>query len=362
MAVTLTIQKIPIGSQLVSAIGTDDPETKNDFRVLILLDANGTGLTESGITFSTGASLVSLTGSKSVWEAIIRPPVTAGTLTITVAANAFTEGNAETSKDIRVSTSFPDADAEFFTQAFTHSISPVSGITVLPNHIVILGNGNFNVLSHDGTSVRADSASGFSIRSGTPIDFINGDYLVQRQNANVIRIRASDTTLTRTYIFPNLQTNADVGIIHTRLGVIRSDNATNEYVLQPYNSQGITDSVVISSTLTVDRDDRIAHQNDLIYHIGRDRKYLRKFNDSDAVETVRRLNIENISLDDVALYRDTLYILTSTDVQTLDIRPYRPTALNTKTTIYPVFANEGETIPLKQYCPDAHTITFRHRL
>ena len=33
-------------------------------------------------------------------------------------------------------------------------------------------------------------------------------------------------------------------------------------------------------------------------------------------------------------------------------------ALNTKTTIPVQFANEGDTIPLKQYCPDAHTITF----
>ena len=37
---------------------------------------------------------------------------------------------------------------------------------------------------------------------------------------------------------------------------------------------------------------------------------------------------------------------------------YRPLTKNTKTTIYPVFADEGDTIPLSQYCPDAKTITF----
>ena len=31
---------------------------------------------------------------------------------------------------------------------------------------------------------------------------------------------------------------------------------------------------------------------------------------------------------------------------------------NTKTTIYPVFATNGDTIPLKDYCPDADTLTF----
>ena len=96
MPVTLTLQQIPSGSQFTSTIGANDDDDKNDFSVLILLDANGTGLTESDITFSTGASLVSLTGSKSVWKAVIRPPETEGMLTITVGANAFTEGNAET--------------------------------------------------------------------------------------------------------------------------------------------------------------------------------------------------------------------------------------------------------------------------
>ena len=52
MPVAITILTIPLGSQLVSTIASDEPETKNDFRVLILLDANGTGLEESDITLS----------------------------------------------------------------------------------------------------------------------------------------------------------------------------------------------------------------------------------------------------------------------------------------------------------------------
>ena len=59
MAVTITFITIPIGSILTSTIASDEPESKNDFRVRILLDGNGTGLEESDITFSTGASLVS---------------------------------------------------------------------------------------------------------------------------------------------------------------------------------------------------------------------------------------------------------------------------------------------------------------
>ena len=99
----LTIQEIPIGSQFVQSIGANDPDDLNDFRCLILADENGTELEESDITLSTGASLVELTGKNSVRQATIRPPETAGMLTITVGANAFSEGNAETSKDIRIS-------------------------------------------------------------------------------------------------------------------------------------------------------------------------------------------------------------------------------------------------------------------
>ena len=84
MAVTLEIIPIPIGSAFVETLGTDDPESLNDFRVLTMhWTQNGTGLQESDITLSTGASLVELTGDGVTREATIRPPTTAGTLTIT---------------------------------------------------------------------------------------------------------------------------------------------------------------------------------------------------------------------------------------------------------------------------------------
>ena len=79
----------------------------------------------------------------------------------------------------------------------------------------------------------------------------------------------------------------------------------------------------------------------------------------DNINFIKRLNIEVATqVEDIAIYRDTLYIVRSGGVDTLDIRPYRPLEKNTKTTIYPVFADEGDTIDLTQYSPDAHTITF----
>ena len=99
-------------------------------------------------------------------------------------------------------------------------------------------------------------------------------------------------------------------------------------------------------------------QDDLVYSVGRT-KALYQLNSFTEIETLQKINIANVTgLRDVSIYRDTLYFLTDSNVQSLDIRPYRPMARNTKTTIYPVFATNGDTIPLKQYCPDAHTLTF----
>ena len=69
-----------------------------------------------------------------------------------------------------------------------------------------------------------------------------------------------------------------------------------------------------------------------------------------------------LNLRDLAIYRDTLYTVsgsgTDWSVNTLDIRPYRPIAKNTKTTIPVQFANAGDRINLKRFCPDAERIVF----
>ena len=74
---SVEILTIPIGSQLTSTIGANDKENKNDFPVLFLFSENVSNLTESGITLSAGATLVSLEGRNSVWKGMVRPPQTA---------------------------------------------------------------------------------------------------------------------------------------------------------------------------------------------------------------------------------------------------------------------------------------------
>ena len=357
MAVTLTITTIPIGSILTSTIASDEPETKNDFRVLILLDANGTGLTESGITFSTGASLVSLTSSKSVWEAIIRPPETAAVITLTVAADAFTEGNAETSLDIRVSTSFPDADAEVPTTLFTHGISntQVEGITVTSQRIIIgrqPANTQITLLKylHDGTAQTGETVTytHSNILTFNGIDGFNGDIL-----AEIARYREVSGSLERI----DAVSLSGSGIAHTRLGFIRANGTSRQLSTRHYGET----TVVTHDYDTPVGYSRVAHQDNLLYLNTSNEFGLAEITGSDEIRFLSRLNIEEGAERfwfDFAIYRDTLYMIDGDTVSTLDIRPYRPLAKNTKTTIYPVFANEGETIPLKQFCPDAHTITF----
>ena len=75
---------IPLGSQLVKSIGANDPDDLNDFPVLFLFSEN-VDLTQSGVSVNAGSSIVSFEGANSVYKVQVRPPQTAGTVTVTVA-------------------------------------------------------------------------------------------------------------------------------------------------------------------------------------------------------------------------------------------------------------------------------------
>ena len=159
MPASVEILNIPIGSVLTSSIGANDEADKNDFTVLLLWGEN-VDLTQSGISVSAGSSIVAFEGANSVYMVRVRPPQTAGTVTVTVVANAVDPGNPQTSKSIRLSTTFPDADAETTTQAFTHGLPTVfltsgpTGIAVTPTRIII-GFIPFSGMSSQNSHMRA---------------------------------------------------------------------------------------------------------------------------------------------------------------------------------------------------------------
>ena len=372
MPVTITLKTIPIGSQFVSAIADDDPADKNDFKVRILTSATASGLTEDGITLSSGSIVVSLTGENSVWEATVRPPTTAGMVTFTVDADAFDEGNTETSQDIRVSTSFPDDDAETPTELF-ETTETFTAIAVTPTRILLGRRINqiaFGVteFQHDGTEIRSLTAGGLNDLQTDPgvwgLDYINGDVLVQTEesSADVTRVRRYDGDLNLLFA----RGTSYAAVVHTRFGYTAVSGST--FNVLPYGSTLESDGVEID--VDAPNYNRLAHQNDLLYLMSDSRMGLAEIQDADTIEFIKALNINHrvgmptdpISVYDLSAYRDSLYFFRARAhdraVYTLDIRPYRPLAKNTKTTIPVQFANEGSTIPLTQFCPDAHTIIF----
>ena len=358
MPVSLEIISIPLGSILVRSIGVNDPESLNDFAVLIIADENGTGLEERDITLSTGASLVALTGDGVTWQATIRPPKTAGTLTITVGTDAFSEGNAETSKDIRISTSFPDVDAETPTQLFTVNLSQVSGIAVSPTRILISGSSNIYAFSYDGTEQTSEQQA---IGTSGELDYFNDTLLVTPNR----RYSLESGTLIETY--SSLSGSNVDSLMHTKYGLLQS--LGTYYKRIPYGKTELADNIPLTVPLSRGRNYE-AYQNGLIYGTSIINQFsnatffwLARLTAVDSIEFVKHLNITtSTQIKDIAISGDTLYSIkdigATGEVYTLDIRPYRLLSLNTKTTIPVQFANEGDTIPLKQFCPDAKKFTF----
>ena len=383
---TVEILTIPIGSQLTSAIGANDKEDQNDFPVLFLFSENVTGLTEAGITLSAGASLVALEGDGVTRQATIRPPVTSGIVTVTVVANAVNEGNAETSKDIRVTKFFPDVDAESPTLLFNHGLSysfyrgsgiSGRGIACSGPHIIIGSGGarggsverNYiDFFTYNGTHQTAKTITSDASNQNrvAAIDFFNDTLLYQHSRLGATGWGRFNL---ETLDYQREPTGSARNIAHTRLGVAVA--TIDSVVIQPYDfdAETVTHDIDFPMRANIDA---AAHQNDLLYVFSSGSSYSDSFPGSrynlaaitsdDAIELIASLNIvqssSNSVFRDIAIFRDTLYLLDSAGVWTLDIRKYRPVAKRTKTTIYPVFASEGDTIDLTQFSPDAERFTF----
>ena len=383
---SVEILTIPIGSQLTSTIGANDPEDQNDFPVLFLFSENVTGLTEAGITLSAGASLVALEGDGVTWQATIRPPVTSGIVTVTVVANAVNEGNAETSKDIRVTKFFPDVDAESPTLLFNHGLSysfyrgsgiSGRGIACSGPHIIIGSGGarggsserNYiDFFTYNGTHQTAKTITSDASNQNrvAAIDFFNDTLLYQHSRLGATGWGRFNL---ETLDYQREPTGSARNIAHTRLGVAVA--TIDSVVIQPYDfdAETVTHDIDFPMRANIDA---AAHQNDLLYVFSSGSSYSDSFPGSrynlaaitsdDAIELIASLNIvqssSNSVFRDIAIFRDTLYLLDSAGVWTLDIRKYRPVAKRTKTTIYPVFAEAGDTIDLTQFSPDAERFTF----
>ena len=315
---------------------------------------------------SAGSSIVAFEGANSVYKVQVRPPQTAGTVTVTVAANAVAEGNAQTSKEIEVVTSYPDTDAETPTLLFNHSqLANASGLAVSPTRIIASRGGdttgNMAFFTHAGVQQTTETLTSSIAGIAQRIEYFNDTLLIAGNQFYRAAGRFSLTDLSEIerYAIPTNISN----IAHTRLGVI---GPSRILYIQPYGTTAQND--LVEHDLPTEFAYRnIAHQDDLLYMVDRgfSTNYfgLAKISDTDGATYIRQLNINIPSsggMRDIAIYRDTLYMLgvNNGNIYTIDIRKYRPVAKRTKTTIYPVFANEGDTIDLTQYSPDAERFTF----
>ena len=226
---TFTIITEPLGSQLTSTIASNEDDAKNDFSVYIVGNQNVSGLALSGTSVSSG-EIISLEGENSVWKATVRPPESSEVITFTIAADAVTEGNPETTQDIRVSTAFPDDDAETFTQL--SSVTAATGIAVTPTRILLNQGGDIEKYAHDGTST---GEAAIDLGRVGKLDSIGNDFLIGRGQFG--RRLARYTVADGTQVFTLTQDRFGVNIAHTRLGYADVSSVRLRILAYAYESE-----------------------------------------------------------------------------------------------------------------------------
>ena len=285
---------------------------------------------------SNDASLVSLEGEKSVWELTIRPPVAddigttglhpiSAILTVTLAANAVAEGNAETTHEIRVSREFPDADAEVPTLLF--NVAGSSGIAVSPTRILIKVSASLYFYTYAGTEQTAER---INIGGGEGIEYFNDTLLIHNTFLPYYsRYDLNSETSIETYSFPFASRGNPP--VHTRLGIL---TAGSPFRVLPYGKTAESD---VEELNTIDTgtfqpgSSSVAHQHNLLFFLGDSLRagffILAEITDDAEIVSHGQMNIRQGStslnnIRDIAIYRDTLYILEDTtpdSVYTLDI-------------------------------------------
>ena len=380
---TFDIYTDPIGSQLTSTIASSENADKNDFPVFIVASENVNGLALGDLSVDDDDALVvSLEGENSVHRAVIRPPETAGVLTLTIAENAVTEGNPETTQTIRISTSFPDADAEQFTQIASGILG--SGIAHTQNRLVTLQVGSPPALPNftqtvilrfynfDGTEQASEQLSHTFRTLGNDWQIQQGGQLFIKENRFFLpRSWVSASHLSSPSWVFDLSNFEQIGAVHNSISGGRLSGITPfgwviGSAIYPFSATDFSEGTLDSSRriIVTDQDgnniagfSNFIRGTNLTFLTGSRLIRLAEFSDDGTtLKVIRELNIQTRTR--FTIFGDTLYALYNNAIQTLDIRPYRPMARNTKTTIYPVFADEGDTIDLTQYAPDAHTIIF----
>ena len=282
-------------------------------------------------------------------------------ITFTVAADAFSDqGNVETSKDIGVSTSFPDADAEEPTELFAGADYRAIGLTVSPNRIIVSRGNDMYFFDFDGTLQTAET---LSIGPSGLLEYFNDTLILTRNNLQPNRFPIN--SITSLGLLP--LDNDNESTVPTAHGWLQT-RGTSPFYLLPYGGSG-SDITEIARPSGLVVKNLMAHQGGLLFmasnRTGSRVFSLAEITDAETITFHRRLNLGGgltfADIDDIAVSRDTLYIAeegsgTSGTIHTVDIRKYRPMLLNTKTRIDVQFIDEGGSLDTKRLCPDAENV------
>ena len=390
---TVQILTEPIGSQLVQTIGNDDPEDVNDFKVYLVFSENVSLPDATKITLSSGAAIVqnsagNIQGSGCCYEFSVRPPQSAAVVTLTVATNAVTEGNPATTKSIRISTSFPDTDAENPTQTFFKTPDNWyvgRGIAAAEDHLLVSAEGSYDrrylhYFKFDGTHIKTNNSTKNHSQSYRvyEIDYFNGKLLYRNATGGWGIVQDLNTV----YSYPVLGYNS-YGLVHTRLGILSFQS--NLFTIQPYDLDADVTTQAYDGNLSQSTGN-LAHQDDIIYMYGSQSNpgantywSVIEITEQDTFQRIAPLNIRDqsdipsgttlgagLTFDDLTILNDKIYLLNTPGqssnygigVHEIDIRKYRPTAKKTKMNIPPIFVDKGGTIDLRDFAPDGEQFFF----
>ena len=402
---TVTFQEIPIGSQFYDT-KSGLPEDANDFEVRLTFSENVSNLQRHSVVVDKGI-VTNIVGNAASYQVTVRPlgpsgPGYSHLLTITLMANAVDEGNPETSKQIRISSRFPDDDAEIPTPLFSNTGDDAESIDVMPTGILVGIKTNRHYDNdpnplYDAEAIFYHDFNGsnvYRLPNSEPIH----EYFKRFNGAFIGRRKLTYLSDNKEILqFPPDFADNTTRIYPTQKGFFTSAYISSEavikYMLLPYGKKHKDDIVQITHAgLPGPRYKKVVYQqmsryprhirhallDSLIYtytivftryshgshrfeqHIFT----LQRWTDDTSIENVRSLNIKispvsSYGFSDIAIYRDKLYLLgNGINVSTVDIGKYRPMAMNVKKYIPTQFAKHGDRLDLTRFAPGAERFTL----
>ena len=380
---TVEILSIPAGSQFVQSTGYYDASNRyrsdasiNDFFLLLVFSENVIGLTADDLSFSftnsqASATLLSLEGQHSVYIAKIRPSVHSTVMTVTLAANAVDQGNAQTTKTIRLSDTFPDTDAATPTTTSLPTANYFGIAKTRDSIIVSYRDDKIAWITEDGTVEKEIPAP----VNGKLSYFNNKLILMDFWRSNQPKLINLDENYSETILNIN---HTSPYCVPTHYGILGEVLSQRYIYLVDYTTGGFTRVNVHRkpSTGSYNCFGTSVQGNNIVFAL-EDMCEVWTLDDTPELTRVGAMNIQYKTPDssfqsneyafryvDIDIFSDTLWCVQrigspyTSKLHKIDITEYLPVQEETKFNIYPVFASPGDTIDLTAYSPRASRITF----